>query len=124
MRETSPCSSPDANLVVKASRYLTTADDGAAASWPSGARVWLNPPYSDKARFIDAALRHTGPVVALLPNTGLEGRAMQKLMGDVLYCAVRGRIHFWKPGVVSRSPNIGSALFGLRRATRTWELLT
>ena len=109
-----PCSSPDANLVVQASRYLTTADDGAAASWPSGARVWLNPPYSDKARFIEAALRHTGPVVALLPNTGLEGRAMQALMGDVLYCAVRGRIHFWKPGVVSRSPNIGSALFGLR----------
>jgi phage N-6-adenine-methyltransferase len=45
-------------------RYYTQADDGLASPWEG--LVWMNPPYSKPAPWVDKFLRH-GNGIALLP---------------------------------------------------------
>ena len=49
---------------IPADRFLTKADDGLAQEWVG--RVWMNPPYSKPAPWVDKFLAH-GDGVALLP---------------------------------------------------------
>jgi hypothetical protein len=56
--------SPPWETHVPAARKFTKADDGLTQPWEG--RVWMNPPYSESARWVDRFIDH-GHGVALLP---------------------------------------------------------
>lgn len=58
------CAPPGGVPWVPCERYFTMSDDGLTQPW-SG-RVWMNPPYSKPAPWVDRFLSH-GHGVALLP---------------------------------------------------------
>lgn len=58
------CSPPGGPPFVPCLRYYTQADDGLTSAW-SG-RIWMNPPYSKPAPWVERFIRH-GHGIALLP---------------------------------------------------------
>ena len=73
---------------VPCDRYLTEADDGLTAEWHG--RVWMNPPYSKPAPWVERFTQH-GNGVALLPISksrwfrDLWGRADVRLVFPAPY---------------------------------------
>jgi hypothetical protein len=55
---------PPWNTHVPAARKYTKADDGLTASWEG--RVWMNPPWSSPARWVDRFIEH-GHGIAVVP---------------------------------------------------------
>jgi len=66
-----PASSIQANRTVLAEIIYTMADDGLHQDWPSGSRVWCNPPFaaSEQRPFIERCVAHDGPTLTLTPAT-------------------------------------------------------
>lgn len=56
--------SPPWETHVPAKRKFTKADDGLSQPWEG--RVWMNPPYSESARWVDRFIEHAHGI-ALLP---------------------------------------------------------
>jgi hypothetical protein len=50
------CAPPGGVEWVPAARYFTQADDGLASEWFG--RVWMNPPYSDSAPWVERFIHH------------------------------------------------------------------
>lgn len=61
-----PCGSP---LWPTAKQHLYEADDGLAAPWPADARVWLNPPYSQVARWMERLAKHDNGIALVFART-------------------------------------------------------
>lgn len=66
-----------------ARRYLTVLEDGLAASWDG--LVWMNPPYSNPAPWVDRFIEHPAGL-ALLPaaNSHWRGRYVRAADGMAL----------------------------------------
>lgn len=59
------CSPPGGVPWVPARRFLTQADDGLGSPWAG--RVWMNPPYSDSAPWVERFIDH-GHGIALVQH--------------------------------------------------------
>ena len=73
---------------IPAKRFLTMAEDGLSTPWEG--RVWMNPPYSKPAPWVDKWLEH-GNGLALLPSS--NGRWFTRLWNEA-------------DGVVVMKPNL------------------
>lgn len=93
-----PASCPEANEVVKATRFYSRKDDGLGQSWPG--RVWLNPPYGRiVGSFIgklseELASGSTTEAVVLVNAHGTDTFWFQFLWNGTL-CFTDHRINFY-----------------------------
>ena len=64
-----PCWDPESIVVAKTVYDIRAGQDGLILPWPSGAKVWLNPPYSRPEGWLQRAAQHAhqgGEVLALV----------------------------------------------------------
>ena len=95
-----PASSDEAQATVRAGTYYTVDDDGLARPWPSGARVWMNPPYGAGivGPFVKKAIAHDGPAVVLV-SASTDTAWGQSILAEPgsIWC-----FHGGRPGISSR----------------------
>jgi hypothetical protein len=105
-----PASCEEANQFVGAARYYTIADNGLVQPWKG--RVWMNPPWSQSARWVAKLVDHyqAGEVVAAV--TLLNAASMTSRWFAVLHsyplCVPSFRIEFIRPGGQPSNPNSGA----------------
>lgn len=73
-------------------RFYTLKDDGLASEWEGF--VYMNPPYSKPAPWVDKFIEH-GNGIALLPGGG--GKWTKKLWNSEARALLLGRIAFYAP---------------------------
>jgi phage N-6-adenine-methyltransferase len=118
-----PASTPEANEIVKASKFYTKEEDGLTRPWFGN--VWLNPPYGGMAKEFVAKLIQEfeyGDVrsaIVLLNANSTETRWWQPLWQYPI-CFTDHRIKFVSPDGLSESnPTNGSAFVWMgRRSTK------
>ena len=110
-----PASCAEAQETVRAGQFFSV--HGEVQPWPSGARVFLNPPYCqpDIANFARRAVDHDGPTI-VLSNNQTECKWGQALWSAAdAVCLIAGRVRFHAPGgEIPRGPLQGQLLTGLR----------
>lgn len=96
-----PATSEDAQEIVAASRYFTKADNGLAADWTADT-VWLNPPYSSPAPWVEKLLvefeaKHFQTAL-LLVNNATDTAWFHQLLNHpgVVPAFLRKRLTFWR----------------------------
>jgi phage N-6-adenine-methyltransferase len=96
-----PATNPAAQERIRARLHYTLTDDGLSKRW-SG-RVWLNPPYSDPAPWVELLLegyeRGNVDAALVLVNSCTDTGWFQPLLERFPVCFVRGRIRFLYGGV-------------------------
>jgi phage N-6-adenine-methyltransferase len=85
-----------------ATQMLTKTDNGLETQWPAGARVWLNPPYSDILPWTRKLARHQrlngGSGLFLVPAKSTDtvwGQYTLNAADAIFFLA--GRLLFWYP---------------------------
>lgn len=111
-----PASSEEANVRVKAARFIGHAEDGLGLDWFG--RVWLNPPYAQPfiAQFADKMVEEWGKGIVeaaiVLTHNYTDTAWFQKLAGTAAaICFTRGRIRFVSPTGELAAPTQGQAFF-------------
>jgi hypothetical protein len=64
-----PCWDPESLVVARQTMDIRHGEDGSLLPWPSGSRVFINPPYSDPGPWLSRAAQHGaagGEVLALV----------------------------------------------------------
>ncbi len=116
-------------LTAKAPEFCTLEDDGLSVPW--WGRVWLNPPYSNPAPWLDKAGReveHPGCdlVVALLPARTDTQWFHELVLPKAEVCFLRGRVAWlgWAGRPIGRSkdPSILAVYGADREPGRLWNL--
>lgn len=108
-----PASHAVANRVVKAKRFFTIAQDGLRQQW--GGNVWLNPPFSQWAKWIPKILmelrsdRITQMCVLCAMRTTTSQQFTDLLVSCDAIGITKGRIAFWGPRATG-SPDDGHAV--------------
>jgi hypothetical protein len=111
-----PASSAAAQAVVQARQFFTKAEDGLQQDWHG--RVWLNPPYSNPAPWIDRALTAyaAGQVLALLilVNDQTDAAWYQRLLhAGAAACLLARRVPFWHPDRAGETPRQGQTMVSI-----------
>lgn len=104
--ELDPASNEEAQKIVKADRWFSKAADGLSQEWVAES-VWLNPPYSNAAVWVDKFLweygQHNVGQGLVLVNNNTETRWFQLLLSTAYRCVFfEGRIKFYRPGQVGK----------------------
>lgn len=96
-----PATSEDAQEIVAARRFFTKADNGLAADWTADT-VWLNPPYSTPAPWVEKLLiefeaKHFQTAL-LLVNNATDTAWFHQLLNHprVVPAFLRKRLTFWR----------------------------
>jgi len=115
-----PASCELAQEVVQAVRYFTKDDNGLIHAW-NAESVFVNPPYSEPAAWVDKAIAEhkagRARRILLLVNNSTDTAWFQTLLRDYPVCFLSGRLAFWRPdrhhSEAKESGWQGSALFFL-----------
>lgn len=110
--DTDPASCREAQDRVRASRWYGPVEDGLVLPWPG--RVWLNPPFSNIAEWVDGAVERVGgdtDAVILCCHANTDARWWHKLAAYPVALS-QGRVRYLRPGgEPGPQPPKGSALF-------------
>ena len=110
-----PASCDVADAVVRASRYYTREQNGLDLDREWAGRVFMNPPYSSLARWVDRLVRHHAASeveqAVVLIRAGVGDSWFYELAeaSDAL-CLLRERVRFWHPGKDSIKPTEGQVV--------------
>lgn len=101
------------------SNYDTKETDGLSSDWSIYQRIWINPPFTMKAKFLEKAVetfkKTKNEIFILFPCDFITTKKFHDIMegvGGVLYVP-RGRINFESPVHNRRSPAFGSVILKL-----------
>ena len=113
-----PATSEMAQTVVRAGVYLTRFDDGLAQVRWLHQRIWLNPPYSNPAPWIEKLVReHISGVFCteaiVLVNNATETSWFQLLLERFPVCLPARRLAFWRHDHANVGARQGQAFFYL-----------
>lgn len=105
---------PDGVPWIPAERHFSPREDGLAQDW-HGQRVWLNPPYSQAATWLDKLAIHGDGLALVFART--DTRWFHRFAAEAsALCFIRGRLRFHRPdgtpGDTAPSPSLLVA-FGL-----------
>lgn len=97
------CAPPGGIDWIPAKRYFTQEDDGLAQPWAG--RVWMNPPYSDSAPWVDRFMEH-GHGVALVQHCRSRWHSRLWHRADALadpneLTPTGSMFQFWRDGVMT-----------------------
>lgn len=119
------CAEP---TTAKCPTYMTADLDALTQDWSTifreGGKVWMNPPYSNPAPWIEKAIEQSNKgvfVLALLPaDTSTKWFHLLTTTPNVTLVYAKGRIRFLLGGERQGSPKFGSifALFWPRKPKR------
>lgn len=110
-----PATSELAQTVVQADAYLTRADNGLSQSAWLGETIWLNPPYSQTAYWVDKLLGEyaKGTFIRqamVLVNNATETAWFQSLLAFPV-CLPSRRLAFWRHDHANVGARQGQAIF-------------
>lgn len=89
-----PCSNEAAQIVIRARTYYTLGNDGLTHEWFG--RVWLNPPFSNPAPWVDNLLGSRFASAITLTNNCTETTWCQRLMHQATAILLpHKRVRFW-----------------------------
>lgn len=113
-----PATSEMAQTVVQATVYLTRFDDGLRQVRWLHQRIWLNPPYSNPAPWIEKLVREhqAGPFCTeaiVLVNNATETSWFQMLLERFPVCLPARRLAFWRHDHANVGARQGQAFFYL-----------
>jgi phage N-6-adenine-methyltransferase len=113
-----PATSEMAQTIVRAGVYLTRFDDGLAQVRWLHQRIWLNPPYSNPAPWIEKLVREhqAGPFCTeaiVLVNNATETTWFQALLERYPVCLPARRLAFWRHDHANVGARQGQAFFYL-----------
>ena len=116
--ELDPATSEMAQTVVRAHSYLTRFDDGLTQTRWIHQRIWLNPPYSNPAPWVEKLVREhqAGPFCTeaiVLVNNATETSWFQMLLERFPVCLPARRIAFWRHDHANVGARQGQAFFYL-----------
>jgi hypothetical protein len=92
------CAPPGGIPWIPAARHFDMADDGLAQEW-SG-RVWMNPPYSKCAPWIDRFIEHRNGVCLVQVSRAAHGAAMWNAADAIMFA---GTFQFHEPEAFDRT---------------------
>ena len=113
-----PASCAMAQTVVKADVYLTKTENGLSQRWIRE-NVWLNPPYSNPAKWVEKVLAEyesSSPFTkqaVVLVNNATETEWFQSLLKRFPVCMLSRRIAFWRHDQNGITARQGQAIFYL-----------
>jgi site-specific DNA-methyltransferase (adenine-specific) len=82
----------------KVKRFFDEQKDGLKQSW-RGEIVWMNPPYSEAAKWVEKAAReaaHGATIVGCLPNRSATRWYREYVVPHALIVQLHGRIPFYR----------------------------
>lgn len=117
-----PATTPEKAKELGIPSFDTIETDGLSADWSPYKRIWINPPFTIKHKFLEKAVQYQEgrDIFMLVPIEFLTTKRFHSLAGGGKVYLPNGRIKFESGlGKDSRSPAFGSVIIKLQDK---WEL--
>lgn len=118
-----PATTPERAKILGIPNYDTEETDGLLSDWTPYKRIWINPPFTIKHKFLEKAwetYKQTGAdIYFLCPIQFMTTKRFHDILGGACIYLPSGRIKFQKTDGTRESPAFGSVIIKLQD---TWEL--
>ncbi|MGV9742833.1 DNA N-6-adenine-methyltransferase [Nocardia farcinica] len=101
-----PCAAPEPRPWPTARHHITIPDDGLTAAWHG--RVWLNPPYTSVAAWLDRLAHHGHGTALVFARTETEWFVRHVWQRAAAVAFLHGRITFRYPDGTPARANCGA----------------